>query len=220
VAPGTVFFTQPGQVRRWEASNLDGACLFFARDFVSETFHDVRFLEQFPFFGAGSREAAIRLTRDERQAFLGAFSAISSEIRTLRGDTPDLIRARLYELLVLLNRWYRARHPAGASSEVHPTIARFRALVERQFTRRHRVGEYALELGVTPGHLNALCRWHLGQSAGALSASAPGGEAHAHLRRHPGVCRGPRAGLPRPGVLLPFLQARGGRRAAALPARP
>jgi AraC family transcriptional activator of pobA len=30
------------------------------------------------------------------------------------------------------------------------------------------VSEYALELGVTPGHLNALCRWHLGQSAGSL----------------------------------------------------
>jgi hypothetical protein len=88
VAPGTVFFTQPGQIRRWETSNLDGACLFFARDFVSETFRDARFLEQFPFFGAGSREAAIRLTRDERQAFLGAFSATSSEIRMLSGDAP------------------------------------------------------------------------------------------------------------------------------------
>ena len=139
VAPGTVFFTQPGQVRRWEASNLDGACLFFAQDFVSETFRDARFLEQFAFFGSGSREAAIRLTPGERQAFLGAFSAISGEIRTLRGDAHDLIRARLYRA-------------AGAAQPVVPGAPSGRRLV-----------------GCSPDHCAVSAPWSNGSSRAAIA---------------------------------------------------
>jgi AraC-like DNA-binding protein len=168
VAPGVVLFTRPGQIRRWAVSNLDGACVFFTGDFVSETFRDARFLEQFRYFAPDATEAAMRLARDEREAFLRAFGAIASEIRALRSDAPDLIRARLYELLVLLNRWYSARYPDPVARDVHPALGRFRTLVERHFASRHRVSEYADEVGVTPGHLNALCRWHLGQSAGSL----------------------------------------------------
>src|SRR5262245_14131804 len=52
VFPGVAFFTLPGQVREWRLSGgLDGACLFFTSEFVSETFSDPRFLDQFACFG-------------------------------------------------------------------------------------------------------------------------------------------------------------------------
>lgn len=168
VEPGVVLFTRPGQVRRWAVSDLDGACLFFTADFVSETFRDVRFLDQFPYFGAGAAQGALSLTRVERRAFLRAFHAMAAEVRALQPDTPDLIRARLYEMLVLLGRWYTARHAASAVTGAHAAIDRFQHLIDQHFPRRHRVSEYAADVGLTPGHLNALCRWHLGQSAGSL----------------------------------------------------
>jgi AraC family transcriptional activator of pobA len=40
--------------------------------------------------------------------------------------------------------------------------------VERDFSRRHRVADYAAELGVSPGHLNVLCRSGLRRTAGAV----------------------------------------------------
>src|SRR5689334_820575 len=34
VRPGTVFFTAPGQVRKWEVPQLDGICVFFEDAFI------------------------------------------------------------------------------------------------------------------------------------------------------------------------------------------
>ena len=44
---------------------------------------------------------------------------------------------------------------------------RFLDLVERDFARGRRLGDYASALRLTPGHLSALCRASLGKSAGA-----------------------------------------------------
>jgi AraC-like DNA-binding protein len=39
------------------------------------------------------------------------------------------------------------------------------------FSRRHHVAQYALALGITPGHLSALCRSRTRQSAGSMIRS-------------------------------------------------
>src|SRR5262249_19001807 len=49
-----------------------------------------------------------------------------------------------------------------------PLVERFRRLVERDYARRHRLADYANELGVSPGHLSALCRSALRESAGRV----------------------------------------------------
>jgi AraC family transcriptional regulator, transcriptional activator of pobA len=48
------------------------------------------------------------------------------------------------------------------------SIARFQALIDEHFRRRHRVAEYAGLLGLTPGHLNDLTKAATGQTASAL----------------------------------------------------
>src|SRR5690348_16897961 len=50
VAPGLLLVTTPGQVRRWEVTGLDGACVFFTKEFLRDAFADARFLDQFAFF--------------------------------------------------------------------------------------------------------------------------------------------------------------------------
>ena len=50
IEPGVVVLCMPGQVREWRLrGELDGACVFFTESFVTETFADPRFLEQFVF---------------------------------------------------------------------------------------------------------------------------------------------------------------------------
>jgi AraC-like DNA-binding protein len=87
------------------------------------------------------------------------------EIRALRDDASHALRAVLYELLVLLNRWYAKRHGAARRTPPNATVERFQRLVDRDHAFRHRVADYASELGVSPGHLNALCRGALRRSA-------------------------------------------------------
>lgn len=168
VAPGTLFITRPGQLRRWHVEGLDGACVFFAAEFVREAFADARFLDQFAFLDPGRPSGAIRLAAGERTQFLRRFRRMGEEFRTLGADATNLLRARLYELLVLIDRWYRARHPRPAPAARHATVERFRSLIERDFRRLHRVQDYAARLGVSPGHLNVLCLGQLGQPASAV----------------------------------------------------
>lgn len=165
VAPGVVLFTRPGELRAWDVRDLDGACLFFTEEFVAAALADARFLDQLAFFRDGRPSAALQLTRAESRVFLARFRAMQREIRALGDDAPHALRAVLYELLVLLNRWYTKRHGRAPVKPPNATVERFQRLVDRDHARRHRVAEYARELGVSPGHLNALCGATLRRSA-------------------------------------------------------
>jgi AraC family transcriptional activator of pobA len=167
VERGQLFLTRPGQIRRWEVTGVDGACIFFASEFLRDAFADARFLDQFAFFDAARPSGAIRLSPAERSQFLRRFQRMGEELAPLRADAIDLLRARLYELLLLINRWYRDRHPLSLPAVRHSTASRFRAMVDREFRHLHRVQDYAARLGVSPGHLNVLCHEHLGRPASA-----------------------------------------------------
>jgi AraC-like DNA-binding protein len=164
-----VVFSLPGQTREWRlASRLDGACLFFTAAFVVDTFSDPRFLDQFAFFRAARPSGALPLGRAEQRAFAGCFAAMRRELAAFDRNASQSLQALLYRMLVLLNRWYTARHGETDAGSPHRFVERYRRLVDRDFARVHRVAAYADRLGVSPGYLNALCRAHAGESAGAL----------------------------------------------------
>lgn len=141
VAPGVLLFTRPGEVRSWDVSGLDGACLFFTEEFAAATLADARFLDGLAFFHQGRPSAALTIAPAERRAFLVRFRAMQKEIRALRDDASHALRAVLYELLVLLNRWYSERHGGVRRTRPNATVERFQGLVDRDHARRHRVAE-------------------------------------------------------------------------------
>jgi AraC-like DNA-binding protein len=165
IAPGTLVFTRPGEVRRLAVPGLDGACLFFAEEFVAAAFADARFLDRFACFRAGRASPVLSLRPAQRRRFLAAFRPMEREVAALREDVSDALRAKVYDLLVTVDRWYVARWgaPTPPSGDV---VWRFTRMMERDFAHEHRVEAYARRLGVSPGHLSALCRRELGQGAG------------------------------------------------------
>lgn len=169
IEPGVVIICVPGQVREWRLrGELDGACVFFTDTFVTETFADPRFLEQFLYFRLPRSSSALLLDAGKRRLFLSRFATMQRELAGLRADADHRLRAAVYELLVLLNRWYMTSHGDEVRIPADGYVARFKVLVERNFRHRHRVSEYARELRVTPGYLNVLCRSQLQLNAGAV----------------------------------------------------
>jgi len=166
VRPGTVFFTRPGDTRRWRVRGLEGACIFFKQAFIAEAFSDARFVERLHYFRCVRPSAALELSAAERRRYLDRFRAMQRELSALREDAPHALRAVLYELLVLLGRVYAERH--GAPPLPNALVERFQDRVERHVQAGQRLADHARALGVSPGHLNALCREHLGRSAGAV----------------------------------------------------
>jgi AraC family transcriptional regulator, transcriptional activator of pobA len=165
VEPGRVLFTSPGQVRQWQVRNLDGLCLFFPAAFLGEFFHDPLFLHRLPYFHVSAADGALTLSPGARAKLRRQLLSMQRELREVRPDTEHLLRARLYEVLVTLARDFSAIRGVEADREPHRVALAFRALVEREGRQQHQVAHYARALAVSPGHLNAIARRHLGQSA-------------------------------------------------------
>ena len=163
VRAGTIFFTTPGQVRRWRVSQLDGICLFFPALFLQEFFRDEQFVDRLPFFHhAGS---AITASPRTAAALRKLLLAMRDELPPTRSDSTHLLRAQLYEVLIRLARLHAAEHPAPPAPPPHPIVRRYQDLVEQDYRRVHRTADYARKLAITPGHLTSLCNTHLGRSA-------------------------------------------------------
>ncbi len=171
IRPGRLVFTTPGQVRRLDATCLDGFCLFFAGDFVEDFFRDPWFLHRLPFFHRPELRPMLDLDRDTAGILQRRLGRMAREIRAVGPDTSHLLRARLYEMLIDLRRAFAAAHGVGADSGPDPLVGRFRALVARHGHEVHRVSEYARRLAVSPDHLNATVRRRLGRTAKSVIAA-------------------------------------------------
>ena len=168
VHPGAVFFTTPGQVRRWDTKQLDGVCLFFEEFFLREFLQDDAFLHRLPYFHADPARATLTLAPAAARRVRARLAAMQRELAHYRHDSVDLLRAQLHETLIVLARQYAAAHRVAPQRPIHRVVSRFMELVERDAARRHRVADYAAELAVSPGYLSALCTQYSGQRAKRL----------------------------------------------------
>lgn len=165
VRSGIVLFTTPGQVRQWKVKALDGVCLFFTDVFIKEFLQDASFLHRLPYFQADPRRASVQLAAASTRRMRTRLEAMRRELADYRRDSMHLLRAQLHETLVTLAREYAGTHRVPPRLPTHGVVSRYLELVERDITHRHRVAEYAAELGVSPGHLTVLCRQYAGRSA-------------------------------------------------------
>jgi AraC family transcriptional regulator, transcriptional activator of pobA len=168
VRPGTVLFTTPGQVRRWDATQLDGLCLFFEELFIKEFLQDDAFLRRLPYFQAEPARAALRLAPANARRMRARLVAMRRELAHHGRDSIELLRAQLHEILIVLARQYAAAHRVASQRPTHRVVSRFMELIERDAARSHRIADYATELAVTPGYLSALCTQYAGHRAKRL----------------------------------------------------
>lgn len=180
LGPGRVFFTSPGQPRQWRTRDFDGWCLFFTADFVEEFLRDPLFLFSLPYFHREGGRLQLTLTRTAAAGFEERLMAMRREIRKLRPDSPDALRAALYETLIHLARSYTGK--AGQPVRENATAVRLRLLIERDFREHHHPADYARKLRITGGHLNHLARRHLGRTPGVLIRERLAVEAKRQLR--------------------------------------
>lgn len=164
----TLFFTCPGQTRRWIAKDLEGICLFFPDEFLLQHFNDPLFLHRLRYFHNDAGPFELGIVEEQSRYLLARLGAMRREMSRLQYDSPHLLRAIAYEILVNLNRWYAAEHGQRLEASSTSAITVFRQLVEQKFIGCQSVKQYADMLDVTPGHLNHLCKQHIGRTAGDI----------------------------------------------------
>ncbi len=182
LGPGTVIFTSPGQVRRWNAREVSGYTLFFEKDFLGLFFTDEPFLYRFQYFHQYSRPTGMKMPPKTFRRILELLHNLEEEFRHLQSDSNHLLRAVLYQLLVVLNRHYSMVYQVQSDSHVHPDFFRFRSLLEKHFMSQHRVASYAQMLRISSTHLNKICRQYSGLSAQKMIHQRLVSEIKKHLR--------------------------------------
>ena len=166
IGPGAIIFTSPGQVRRWNIKQaVTGYTLFFEKDFLNLFFVDDLFLYRFQFFHQYSRPTNIKMPVTNFQQTLKFVKNIEEEFDQLQNDSNHLLRAILYQLLVILNRFYATTYNVQNDTFIHPDFFRFRSLLEKKFIAHRHVAAYSRLLKISAAQLNKICRQYSGLSA-------------------------------------------------------
>ena len=165
---GLVAFARPGDVCTVKEDNgLTALELIFERDFLLSFFNDPHFIDSLPYFTHRRPSPYLMLDEAMYNKIVGLFVEIQIEIAHDR--SVHLLRALLYEVLVLLQRAVPVESDVPIS--VESRVVRFQELVNEYFATETGVNFYAEKLCVSPNYLNRIVQRTLGQSTKAYIQS-------------------------------------------------
>jgi len=166
IEKGRVFFTMPGQVRCWEVDKMPpGYALIFEEEFLCSFFNDSNFVQNLSYFGESAFHCSIILCSEEYDQLMPLFQNIYTEICQHQLKDKHVLRALLYQVLMILNRMFLSRYPASQVNQKNRHVQKFSHLVNSLYHNSRSVDFYAQQLNITPGHLNDLVKQYLGVSA-------------------------------------------------------
>lgn len=167
VREGDVICSRPGEVWSWMPEpQLKGYVLIFEEQFLLSFFNDSRFLERFAYLQTDRLSPFLRPESELFRRLLHLFKEMKAEIDNDRTAEKDehILRAMLYETLMLLNRAGNApaENMSGKDTAADRYADAFVKLAEREFATQHEVEYYANALCITPNYLNKIVRRRLG----------------------------------------------------------
>jgi AraC family transcriptional activator of pobA len=113
----------------------------------------------------------LRVGAADRGPLDAAFGWLHADYQAKREHRDGLIEAMLTGILVWLSRQLAVEAGAGAAQPVEPArrhFAAFSDMIEAHYLKPWSVARYAAHIGVTPAHLNVLCRAVVGLPALSL----------------------------------------------------
>lgn len=162
----TVLPLPPAQPRRWEIeTRLEGMMLIFEGAFIETFLKDELFLHRLYYFGNTDCAPVLPLDREVMNEFGMLLERVRQEIRVLAEDSQQLLRAYLYQVLIVLNRRYAAYYQLKGNLYKNTEVLRFRELLKLHIREKQRVKEYAEMLGINRNRLNQLCQDAFGKPA-------------------------------------------------------
>lgn len=117
---------------------------------------------------ADTDPSVLALGDDEESRYAAlSFHRLNQEYRSLHNpQRGPLLESLLASILVWIQRCSVPRDALPAAVDPGSQhLSRFARMVEAHYSTQHQVGWYARRIGVTPAHLNTICRGLTGRSA-------------------------------------------------------
>lgn len=173
VRRGMVICSIPGEVWTFgEEPKMDALNLIFEKEFLLSFFIDPHFLDQFGYLQSDRSSPFLQADEATLQRLLTLYREMRAEITDHEQKDHHILRAMLYETLMLLSRVPMVEPAERAVLQrsmqdipVSRYMDEFTALVRDHFREEHSTAYYAGRLCITPNYLNKIVQRSLGKSA-------------------------------------------------------
>jgi len=172
--PGTFLMLRPAQAQQFDAdSNWNGWLVLFRPEFLLPLRTDGVLSDMQMTVDLEALPNALQLNEDEARALTLAITQMHGDTALpASADLHNLLRHQLYALLLRLKMVHGQQEASkGASSSALMRFKRFQSLVERNFSRWHRVADYADVIGCSEKSLNRAVSETVGMTAKLFIAS-------------------------------------------------
>ncbi|WP_293943963.1 MULTISPECIES: helix-turn-helix domain-containing protein [unclassified Sphingobacterium] len=165
--PSTAICSIPGDIWQWNPqTKLNGYVLVFEEQFLLSFFNDPYFLQNFPYLSPDRASSMLLFEKMLFDKVINLLSQIKDEINVVCERDQHLLRAMLYELLILLNRSTSIPEdkPAITDNTESRHLKTFVDLVKTNYIENRNIGHYADQICITSNYLNKIVRQALGIS--------------------------------------------------------
>jgi len=164
-----VLFIPPARPRIWNLHSApDCRLVIFEGEFMETFLKDHLFLHRLYYFGNYDSPPLLPLQREDISFFQALSDRIMEEIRSQAFDSQHLLRAYLYQLLILLNRKYADCYQLKGNLYQNTDMLKFRELLKKHIREKQTVKEYAELLKTNRNRLNQLCHEAFGKDANII----------------------------------------------------
>lgn len=169
VQPYQIYFMTPGQVHSWDfEGEMEGYVVNFSDSFFKSFLLQPDYLESFSFFQGDSSDAVLLIGQDVRQRLTALFEELLAQESRSPVLRDDMIRVLLLQIFLLIEQSDATEARQRPGVQKNQVVRNFIKLIDKHYGKIRLPGIYADMLNVTPNHLNALCKEHLGMQAGAM----------------------------------------------------
>ncbi|WP_128547961.1 helix-turn-helix domain-containing protein [Larkinella soli] len=165
VRPHQLYFLTPGQVHSWKLSpDTRGFNLFFESNFWQNRYGHRLF--RYPFYHSHQHRPLLEVT-EQQDVFTHLFDYAYREYEDSQPHREEVFLSFVHIILEKADRLYSERW-IGPETHLYDRLRQYEELLEQQFLTVREVRSYAEQMGMTPNHLNYICKKILGKTASRL----------------------------------------------------
>ncbi|WP_309640255.1 helix-turn-helix domain-containing protein [Flavobacterium sp.] len=166
---GLLFFIAPEQLIHWKRGNIhwEGFVMLIKPKFISYSIQGSQLLKDLMVFEKEGIHVTQTTISDEKE-FVKVFEAILQEYHSEKLMKFEMIRAQLKILLIMAQRINLKATEHAIVKKQDLVAYNFQNLVNKYFSQKRAVYEYAKELNITKDYLNEIVKKQTGKSASTI----------------------------------------------------
>ncbi|GGM88720.1 AraC family transcriptional regulator [Dyadobacter beijingensis] len=167
--PDQIYFMIPGQVHTWDfEAGMEGYVVNFSDSFFTSFLLQPEYLDTFSFFDQDSSNNVLKISENVRERIGQLFEELLAQNARATHWRDDMVRVLLLQIFLIIEQSDAVDRRKSAAKGKNATVRNFIRLIDKHYDKVRLPGQYADMLNVTPNHLNALCKEHMGMQAGEL----------------------------------------------------